>query len=54
MEIQSPTFGVQRGLNPLKRDTDGDGLDDNIDPDPLNPPTRTPIVILTLLQGRPP
>jgi uncharacterized repeat protein (TIGR01451 family) len=38
---------VQRGLNPLKRDTDGDGLDDAIDPDPLNPPTRTPIVILT-------
>lgn len=40
-------FEVDRGFNPLKRDTDGDGLDDANDPDPLNPPTRTPIVILT-------
>jgi len=44
---------VDRGLNPLKRDTDGDGLDDANDPDPLNPPTRTPIVILTFT-SRPP
>jgi uncharacterized repeat protein (TIGR01451 family) len=44
---------VERGTNPLKRDTDGDGLDDAIDPDPLNPPTRTPVVIQTFTP-RPP
>lgn len=44
---------VDLGTNPLKRDTDGDGLDDNIDPDPINPPTRTPVVIHTFTP-RPP
>lgn len=44
---------VDRGTNPLKRDTDGDGLDDAIDPDPVNPPTRTPVVIHTFTP-RPP
>ncbi len=44
---------VDLGTNPLKRDTDGDGLDDANDPDPVNPPTRTPVVIYTFTP-RPP
>ncbi len=32
---------VQRGSNPNNPDTDGDGIPDNVDPDPLNPPTAT-------------
>jgi uncharacterized repeat protein (TIGR01451 family) len=38
---------VDLDTNPLKRDTDGDGLPDANDPDPVNPPTRTPVVIYT-------
>lgn len=38
---------VRRGTNPLLRDTDGDGIDDAFDPDPLGVPTPTPIVLPT-------
>jgi uncharacterized repeat protein (TIGR01451 family) len=45
---------VDRGTNPLQRDTDRDGLNDATDPDPLNAPTRTPIIFLPTATIRPP
>lgn len=38
---------VKAGTNPLDQDTDKDGLIDPLDPDPLNPPTKTPVIFFT-------
>ena len=38
---------IKKGLNPLSRDTDGDGLPDNLDPDPGHAPTHTSTFVQT-------
>jgi uncharacterized repeat protein (TIGR01451 family) len=38
---------IEEGTNPLDPDTDHDGLIDSIDPDPLHPPTKTPVSFFT-------
>ena len=37
---------MRLGTDPLKRDTDGDGINDAKDPDPLNFATRPPVIYL--------
>lgn len=38
---------VEKGADPLKKDTDGDGILDSSDPNPLHAATKTPLVAAT-------
>ena len=38
-----PSRSVRSGTSPVNADTDGDGANDNVDPDPLDPAVATPV-----------